>query len=108
MNKREKDLKCKVIVNIVKNQVQLKSLQEPNLPSNSFTFDGSYDVDSNTEAIFNDFGLPLVKNVCEGYNGTVFAYGQTGCGKSFSMQGNQKQKGVISRALEVRNYKLFS
>ncbi len=29
----------------------------------------------------------MLQGVLEGYNGTVFAYGQTGCGKSFSMQG---------------------
>jgi kinesin family protein 3/17 len=41
--------------------------------------------------------------VTEGYNGTVFAYGQTGCGKSFSMQGISKpasQRGIIPRAFE--------
>lgn len=39
----------------------------------------------------------------EGYNGTVFAYGQTGCGKSFTMQGIEdppSQRGVIPRAFE--------
>ena len=39
----------------------------------------------------------------EGYNGTVFAYGQTGCGKSFTMQGVRKpqtQRGIIPRAFE--------
>lgn len=39
----------------------------------------------------------------EGYNGTVFAYGQTGCGKSFTMQGvpvPNTQRGIIPRAFE--------
>lgn len=39
----------------------------------------------------------------EGYNCTVFAYGQTGCGKSFSMQGvdsPSSQRGIIPRAFE--------
>lgn len=39
----------------------------------------------------------------EGYNGTVFAYGQTGCGKSFTMQGVSSppaQRGIIPRAFE--------
>ena len=39
----------------------------------------------------------------EGYNGTVFAYGQTGCGKSYTMQGvtkPQTQRGIIPRAFE--------
>ncbi|GBN34502.1 Kinesin-like protein KIF17, partial [Araneus ventricosus] len=42
-------------------------------------------------------------SVTEGYNGTVFAYGQTGCGKSFTMQGithPPSQKGIIPRAFE--------
>jgi kinesin family protein 3/17 len=44
-----------------------------------------------------------VEGVCEGYNGTVFAYGQTGCGKSFSMMGipdPTTQRGIIPRAFE--------
>ena len=39
----------------------------------------------------------------EGYNGTIFAYGQTGCGKSFSMQGINDpatQRGIIPRSFE--------
>lgn len=31
--------------------------------------------------------FPLVEGVLNGYNGTVFAYGQTGCGKSYTMMG---------------------
>ena len=52
----------------------------------NFTFDGTYGVDSNTAAIYDDIAYNLVEGVIEGYNGTVFAYGQTGCGKSFTMQ----------------------
>ena len=101
---REIYRKCESIVNIdpLRNQVQLKSLDVQNIPSKTFTFDGSYGIDSKTETIYNDFGVQLIKSVFEGYNGTVFAYGQTGSGKSFSMQGNRIQKGIIPRALEVR------
>ena len=38
--------------------------------------------------------------VVEGYNGTVLAYGQTGCGKTFTMMGipnDEELKGVIPR-----------
>ena len=41
-----------------------------------------------------------LQGVTEGYNGTIFAYGQTGCGKSFSMQGitdPATQRGIIPR-----------
>ena len=32
---------------------------------------------------------PIVQNVLEGYNGTIFAYGQTGTGKTFTMEGDR-------------------
>lgn len=47
--------------------------------------------------------IHLLQGVLEGYNSTVFAYGQTGCGKSFTMQGvpdPPMQKGIIPRAFE--------
>jgi Cdc6-like AAA superfamily ATPase len=40
----------------------------------------------------------LVESVLEGFNGTIFAYGQTGTGKTFTMEGiptNKEQRGVI-------------
>jgi kinesin family protein 3/17 len=40
-----------------------------------FTFDGVFNIKSTTEQIYNDIVYPLVENVVEGYNGTVFAYG---------------------------------
>lgn len=46
------------------------------------------------------------KGVTEGYNGTIFAYGQTGAGKSFSMQGISdppSQRGIIPRYSLVIN-----
>jgi hypothetical protein len=40
-----------------------------------------------------------VDNVLDGYNGTIFAYGQTGCGKTHTMMGNNTEegKGIIPR-----------
>lgn len=41
---------------------------------------------------------PIVSNVLEGYNGTIFAYGQTGTGKTFTMEGvrnTPELKGII-------------
>ena len=53
--------------------------------------------------VYNRVARPIVSNVLEGYNGTIFAYGQTGCGKSFSMQGINDpatQRGIIPRSFE--------
>ncbi|CAB4017681.1 kinesin KIF17, partial [Paramuricea clavata] len=105
LNKRETDMKCEVVVKMDSSigQCQLFKPGEKEQPPKSFTFDGAYDTDSVTQTIYNDICFPLVEGVCEGYNGTVFAYGQTGCGKSFSMMGitdPPTQRGIIPRAFE--------
>ncbi len=44
-----------------------------------------------------------MESVVEGYNGTIFAYGQTGCGKTHTMMGyaqNNKEKGIIPRTFD--------
>ncbi|ESP02412.1 hypothetical protein LOTGIDRAFT_138487 [Lottia gigantea] len=105
MNQREKDLNCKDVIKM-DNERGLCTITNPNdskAPPKHFTFDGSYFTDSTTEQIYNDIAYPLVEGVTEGYNGTIFAYGQTGCGKSFSMQGITNpatQRGIIPRAFD--------
>jgi len=53
------------------------------------------------EDLYNQTASPIVENVFEGYNGTIFAYGQTGTGKTFSMEGMNDPpdlRGIIPRA----------
>jgi len=52
-----------------------------------FTFDAVYDENSTQRAVYDETAYPLVESVLKGYNGTIFAYGQTGCGKTHTMQG---------------------
>src|SRR5436305_1348511 len=52
-----------------------------------------------------DFSIrPTVDDILNGYNGTVFAYGQTGAGKSYTMMGSdiddEESKGIIPRIVE--------
>ncbi|XP_071955495.1 kinesin-like protein KIF17 isoform X2 [Antedon mediterranea] len=104
LNAREKGLKCKTVVGMDSKRGYCELLKPGgNDPPKSFTFDGAYFVESTTEQIYADIAYPLVDGVLEGYNGTIFAYGQTGCGKSFSMQGitdPPTQRGIIPRAFE--------
>lgn len=88
LNTREKNLKCQTIVQMDSSIGQCR-LMKPgdSTDSKPFTFDGVFFTDSITESIYSDICFPLVEGCVEGYNGTVFAYGQTGCGKSFTMQG---------------------
>ena len=90
LNSRENNLKCLNIIEM-EESLGLCRLLKPGgglaEPPKLFTFDGVFNIDSVTESIYADICFPLVEGCVEGYNGTVFAYGQTGCGKSFSMQG---------------------
>ena len=63
-----------------------------------YTFDSVYDGGSTQEEIYADIFHPLVDSVLEGFNGTIFAYGQTGTGKTFTMEGSTDDPGVIPRS----------
>jgi kinesin family protein 6/9 len=56
------------------------------------------------ETIFHLMVEDIVRSVLEGHNGTVFAYGQTGAGKTFTMIGpttNFKQRGISPRSISM-------
>ncbi|KAI1295064.1 hypothetical protein EDD11_008038 [Mortierella claussenii] len=55
---------------------------------------------SDNELIYNRSVKHLVQSAMEGYNGTVFAYGQTSSGKTYTMSGTEKQPGITPRAVE--------
>eukprot|EP01147_Barroeca_monosierra_P000577 gene577-3894_t len=106
LNKRERDLNCQVVIDII-SETGLVQLSKPNAGSDEqpkkFTFDGAYSMESTSKIIYEDVGFPLIENVLEGYNGTVFAYGQTGCGKSFTMEGipnPPEHRGITPRSFE--------
>ncbi|KAF7232661.1 hypothetical protein EG68_08401 [Paragonimus skrjabini miyazakii] len=52
-----------------------------------FTFDAVYDENSKQRDLYEETFKDLVNSVLEGFNGTIFAYGQTGTGKTFTIQG---------------------
>ena len=67
----------------------------------NFTFDNVYDWNCKQEDIFTDCAHPIVNNILEGYNGTIFAYGQTGTGKTHTMtgvEGDKELEGIMPRA----------
>ncbi|KAF9900098.1 hypothetical protein EC991_007921 [Linnemannia zychae] len=55
---------------------------------------------SDNEAIYNSSVKNLVQSAMEGFNGTVFAYGQTSSGKTYTMSGTSSQPGITPRAVE--------
>lgn len=69
----------------------------------NFTFDTVYDWNSKQRDLYEETFRDLVENVLSGFNGTIFAYGQTGTGKTFTMQGVKNDpdlRGVIPNSFE--------
>jgi kinesin family protein 3/17 len=76
----------------------------------NFTFDNAFDTDSSQKDVYEQTAKPAVLSILEGYNSTIFAYGQTGTGKTFTMEGftysnTDDKRGIIPRSIEeVFNY----
>ncbi|KAI1479909.1 kinesin-domain-containing protein [Daldinia eschscholtzii] len=70
----------------------------------TFTFDRVFNMQSRQVDIFEYSIKPTVDDILNGYNGTVFAYGQTGAGKSYTMMGtsieDEEGKGITPRIVE--------
>ena len=69
----------------------------------TFTFDGVFPPEEEQEKIFNIVAKPLINGALEGINGTLFCYGQTSSGKTYTMEGihnDPKLMGVIPRMME--------
>eukprot|EP00054_Salpingoeca_dolichothecata_P014791 m.84027 g.84027 ORF g.84027 m.84027 type:complete len:952 (+) comp21167_c0_seq1:84-2939(+) len=66
----------------------------------AFTFDKVFDTNTTQQEVYNYTARPIVEDVLQGYNGTIFAYGQTSSGKTHTMEGpsiDGPNKGVIPR-----------
>ncbi|XP_029632546.1 uncharacterized protein LOC115208550 isoform X5 [Salmo trutta] len=115
MNRREKDLTAKNIIEIKGDKTTITNLRIPEgitgdsmrERKKTFTYDFSYDSadsKSNTfvsqEKVFKDLGSDVLKAAFQGYNACIFAYGQTGSGKSYTMMGNPGDAGLIPRICE--------
>lgn len=64
-----------------------------------YYYDNVFTTHDNNARVYDHLAKRLVRRVMEGYHGTVFAYGQTGTGKTFSMQGTASSPGVIPLAI---------
>ncbi|XP_036273746.1 kinesin-like protein KIF16B isoform X5 [Pipistrellus kuhlii] len=115
LNRREKDLEAKFIIQMEKSKTTITNLKIPEGGSGdsgrertkTFTYDFSfYSADTKSpdyvsqEMVFKTLGTDVVKSAFEGYNACVFAYGQTGSGKSYTMMGNSGDSGLIPRICE--------
>ncbi|KAK7970539.1 Kinesin-like protein [Apiospora saccharicola] len=64
-----------------------------------YHYDNVFATHDDNSRVYDHTAKRLVRRVMEGYHGTVFAYGMTGTGKTFSMQGTASSPGVIPLAI---------
>ena len=72
--------------------------------SQDFTYDKVFPSDTNQKTIFDIVAKPLISAAFEGINGTLFCYGQTSSGKTYTMEGvptDSDLMGVIPRMMQL-------
>ncbi|XP_048343917.1 kinesin-like protein KIF3A isoform X4 [Sphaerodactylus townsendi] len=88
-NEREKVMSYKMSVSVdeMRGTITVHKTDSSNEPPKTFTFDTVFGPESKQLDVYNLTARPIIDSVLEGYNGTIFAYGQTGTGKTFTMEG---------------------
>lgn len=91
-NQREIDEKSSVVVSTMGRKGKNVILSNPSSPlsqpKKTYMFDEVFGADSDQESIFTEVAKNYIQEMLEGYNCTVFAYGQTGTGKTYTMSGD--------------------
>ena len=95
------DNHCKTVTKVDTLNAEI-TVENPNAthgePPKVFSFDAVFDTNSTQVDIYNETARPIVDKVLQGYNGTIFAYGQTGTGKTYTMSGaktSPQLRGII-------------
>ncbi|KAI7690377.1 hypothetical protein SSS_10863 [Sarcoptes scabiei] len=101
-----KSLEKKGPIEIISDKRAIRAIQH----NKTYAFDNVFDSKANQLDVYRSVVEPLVEQVIEGYNCTVFAYGQTGTGKTYTMVGNHSNddisweddplSGIIPRAID--------
>ncbi|XP_076596837.1 kinesin-like protein KIF1B isoform X8 [Chaetodon auriga] len=109
-NSREMSKESKCIIQMQGNTTTITNPKAPKEPAKTFSFDYSYWSHTTPEdpsfasqnLVYNDIGKEMLAHAFEGYNVCIFAYGQTGAGKSYTMMGKQEegQEGIIPMLCE--------
>ncbi|XP_068014493.1 kinesin-like protein KIF1B isoform X25 [Melanerpes formicivorus] len=109
-NSRETSKESKCIIQMQGNSTSIINPKNPKEAPKSFSFDYSYWSHTSPEdpcfasqsRVYNDIGKEMLQHAFEGYNVCIFAYGQTGAGKSYTMMGKQEesQAGIIPQLCE--------
>ncbi|XP_072315495.1 kinesin-like protein KIF1C [Eucyclogobius newberryi] len=109
-NAREITRNAKCVIQMQGNSTCISNPKQSKDGAKTFTFDYSYWSHTTDEdpafapqrQVYKDIGEEMLLHAFEGYNVCIFAYGQTGAGKSYTMMGKQEagQEGIIPQLCE--------
>ncbi|KAG6587632.1 Kinesin-like protein KIN-8A, partial [Cucurbita argyrosperma subsp. sororia] len=108
MGKREKEAGSRCCVKIVNGRdLYLTEFANENdylrlkrLRGRHFTFDASFPDTTNQKEVYSTTTAEVVEGVLQGRNGSVFCYGATGAGKTYTMLGTVENPGVMVLAIK--------
>lgn len=85
--------------------LSIKDKEQKDKEPLKFTFDKIFDVNTNQSEVYSYAASSIIDSVIEGFNGTIFAYGQTASGKTHTMEGAigeaiTEQSGIIPRMVK--------
>ena len=112
LNDKENQISQGCCVNFLDDQtVSLAQTYENSEPL-KFTFDAVFPPTGSQRTVYEKAAKPIVDAVMQGFNGTVFAYGQTSSGKTFTMTGpdleDEELMGIIPRMVNTVFDQIFS
>ena len=71
----------------------------------SYKYNHVFGPTSTTKQIFDEIGDDIIKGVMNGINGTIFAYGSTGSGKTYTIMGDTQNPGIVPLSIDsIFNY----
>ncbi len=107
LSQKEREISTYETINFIDKKVLI--LKDPNginnpnnnrSRENTMAFDFAFNQNDNQEIIFNSTVKFLIEGVVNGFNATVFAYGATGAGKTYTMLGNEENPGIMPLTLK--------
>eukprot|EP01112_Ceratiomyxa_fruticulosa_P016131 TRINITY_DN4840_c0_g2_i1.p1 TRINITY_DN4840_c0_g2~~TRINITY_DN4840_c0_g2_i1.p1 ORF type:complete len:1103 (+),score=300.04 TRINITY_DN4840_c0_g2_i1:27-3311(+) len=102
MNPKEIDGREFSVLDVRPERKEITFVGPKSASSKTFTFDTVYGTNSTQKEVFDNTVVPIVDEVLKGFNCTIFCYGQTGTGKTYTMEGDScsiEHAGIIPRSI---------
>ena len=106
LNEKEKEKSMEIVAEFpFDGKTVVINQQNEGFGTAKFNFDNVFPPDTEQVVVYEATALPIIEAVMNGFNGTVFAYGQTSSGKTFTMSGpniyDDEMKGIIPRMVST-------